>query len=260
MSDASAWKTAETQIDLALRVVNDGYAPYGKEQTTKLTVYVQDGSAVDKSFVQSLASRKMETEIVTADGSSWRLDCGSLKAEDISEKVNYSYQIDEADEKTKESLGGADGYRVSFNESAQTKSEVMIQLPTGTAGNNAFLYQIEKDGSYTRLQAVEVDNNGTAHFYLASVDKNTDYVIGMNVPGEKTNDVIVSPDRATQNSIQRLEQIEYVTTGARTLRGMTLADVMLIVIGVLVVVSIVVGVIMFMFYKQKMKVYRPPVA
>ena len=162
-------------------------------------------------------------------------------------------QIDEIDDKIKEDLGGADGYRVSFNESTQIKSEVMIQLPAETAGNNAFLYQIEKNGSSTRLQAVEVDDNGAAHFYLASVDKDTTYVIGVNVPGEKTHDVIVSPDRATQNAIQRLEQIQYVETGARTLHGVTLTQMLLIVIGILVVVAVVVGVIMTMYHKAKMQ-------
>lgn len=253
VTDDKAWAEAQTEIDLALRQINDDYSPHGVADTTKLTVYVTDGTTVDEAFVQSLTGRKVETEIVTAGGSAWRLDCENLKTEDVSGKIDYSYQVEEIEAEEKEALGGADGYRVSFNESTQIKSQVMIQLPSATAGSNAFLYQIEDDGSYTRLQAVEVDNSGTAHFYVASVDKDTDYVIGMNVPGEKTDDVILSPDRATQNSIQRLEQIEYVTTGARTLRGMTLADVMLIVIGILVLISVVVGVIMYMFYKQKAK-------
>lgn len=250
VTDDTAWADAKTEVDQVLRQINDDYSPHGVGDTAKLTVYVSSGSAVDRSFVQSLAGRKIETEIVTADGSAWRLDCENLKAEDVSETVDYSYRIDEIDDKIKEDLGGADGYRVSFNESTKIKSEVMIQLPAETAGNNAFLYQIEKNGSQTRLQAVEVDDNGTAHFYLASVDKDTTYVIGVNVPGEKTHDVILSPDRLTQNSIQRLEQIEYVTTGARTLRGMTLADMMLIVLGILVVISVVVGIIMYQYNKK----------
>ena len=88
---------------------------------------------------------------------------------------------------------------------------------------------------------------------MASVDKDTTYVIGVNVPGEKTHDVIVSPDRATQNAIQRLEQIQYVETGARTLHGVTLTQMLLIVIGILVVVAVVVGVIMTMYHKAKMQ-------
>jgi len=254
VTDDKAWEDAKAEIDHVLRQINDDYSPHGEVTSSKLTVYVSDGADVDEAFVKSLTGRKVETEIVTADGSAWRLDCENLKTEDVTGKIDYSYQVDEVDAEVKEALGGAVGYRVSFNKSTQIKSQIMIQLPTATARNNAFLYQIENDGSYTRLQAVEVDSSGMAHFYLASVDKDTNYVIGMNVPGEKTDDVILSPDRLTQNSIQRLEQIEYVTTGARTLRGMTLTHVMLIVIGILVVVSIVVGVIMMMYYKSKMKV------
>ena len=137
-------------------------------------------------------------------------------------------------------------------------SQIKVQLPADTAGKNAFLYQIENNGSYTRLQAVQVNKGGTANFYLASVDKDTDYLIGVDVPGEKTDDVIYTPDWATQNAIMRLEQITYAETGARTLHGMTLTGMLLTVMGILVVTGVVVGIIMTMYNKAKMNRYRPP--
>lgn len=255
VTDDNDWQEAKQEVDKALRAVNQDYAPLGKEESTKVIVFVSNAATVNADFVKSMAGRKVETEIVTAEGSAWSLDCEKLKAEDVSDTVDYSYKVDEIDEENLSKLGSQDGYRVSFNESAKINSQIKIQLPSDTAGKNAFLYQVENDGSHTRLQAVEVDKSGTAHFYLAAVDKNTDYIIGMNVPGEKTDDVIVSPDRATQNAIQRVEQIEYVTTGARTMHGITLSGMILIVLGILVVVAIVVGVIMTMYNKSKMKNY-----
>ena len=254
----TGWEDAKTEVDATLRKVSDDYSPVGKETSAKVTIYVTDASAVNQDFVKSLTGRKVETEIVIAEGSSWSLYCENLKPEDISGNMDYSYRVEEMEEEVLNKLGSNDGYRVSFNTSAQGKSQIQVQLPTDTAGKNAFLYQVENDGSYTRLQAVEVDSKGTAHFYLASVDKDTDYLIGMNVPGEKTDDVIASPDRATQNAIVRLEQIQYVETGARTLHGMTLTGMLLTVMGILVVTGVVVGIIMTMYNKAKMNRYRPP--
>jgi len=255
VSEDKDWAEAKQEVATALRNVNQDYASHGKEESAKVIVYVSNTATVDADFVRSMAGREVETEIITAEGSAWSLDCKRLKAEEVSDTVDYSYKVDEMDEENLSKLGSEDGYRVSFNESAQMNSQIKVQLPAKTAGKNAFLYQVENDGSHTRLQAVEVDDSGVAHFYLAAVDKKTVYLIGMNVPGEKTDDVIASPDRATLNAIQRVEQIEYVKTGARTLHGVTLSGMILIVVGILVVTAIVVGVIMTMYNKSKMKQY-----
>ena len=102
-----------------------------------------------------------------------------------------------------------------------------------------------------------VDKNGNAHFYLATVDKDTNYVIGVNIPGETKDDVIIPDDLAATNSaIQRLEVIEYVTTGVRNFNGLTIKHITYIVIGVLAAAIIIVGGIMFAFNKQKQKTMR----
>ena len=106
-------------------------------------------------------------------------------------------------------------------------------------------------GKPKKLQATVVDSDGNAHFYLSSISKGTKYVVGINVPGEPINDVII-PDAASDvyGAIARLEKIEYVSGTQGTLAGFTLGQIILIALGALVFIGIVVGVIMFMLFKQ----------
>ena len=86
------------------------------------------------------------------------------------------------------------------------------------------------------------------------MDKDTEYVVGLNVPGERTDDVII-PDELSEvyGAIARLEKIEYVSTGVRSINGMTIGDITIIVIIVLTVTMIIVGVVMFIMNKRKLQ-------
>lgn len=249
-----AWSDASQAVTQSLRDINDSYSSGGQSNGCKLTVYMNDTSSVDESFLKSVAGRDMKVEIVTPVGDTWRVNCSDVKEEEVTGNVNYSYSVDSASKESKKELGTNDCYKVSFSESTELKTEILVQLPAESVNTNAFLYQVENDGTHTRLQAVAVDNDGNAHFYLASVDKDTEYVVGLNVPGERTDDVII-PDELSEvyGAIARLEKIEYVSTGVRSINGMTIGDITIIVIIVLTVTMITVGVVMFIMNKRKLQ-------
>ena len=135
-------------------------------------------------------------------------------------------------------------------------AEVLVQLPPKTAmGTNAFLYQKE-DEKYKRLQAVAVDNGGRAHLYIASVDKTKDYVIGLDVPGESTKDVIIPDELAS--ALSRLEKLEYVHMGRVSSWGVGMGSLTWILVGVLGGTTVLVGGIMFAWNKWKKNAQKKP--
>ena len=220
-------------------------------------------------LVLNMAGRDIEVTVVSQNGSSWQLDCEKLPAitptpdsddqivaEDDKVHYGYSFVLSTASEKSHKTLGADLCYSLRFNNSAAINAELLIQLPQSSLSySNAYLYQIEKNGTHTRLQAVKVDQNAVAHFYLASVDKDTEYVIGLNVPNESTDDVIY-PDELNEqigNAIERLENIEYVTTGVNSSWGLDIGQVTWILIGVLVLTGLIIGAIMFAINKRKLK-------
>lgn len=252
------WEKAITAVSDAISRENGTYSRNSTLTGIKLTVYLMDATALSAEFLQAFAGSNVKIEVVAPAGETWRTECEDLSREDVSEDVDFTYTVQPSDEDTAAQLGSNSVFDLNFSSNSQIKSEILVQLPVNTeAYSNAFLYQVEEDGSLTRLQAVAVDKNGNAHFYLANVEKETDYVIGVNVPGETKDDVIIPDDlAATNNAIQRLEVIEYVTTGTRNFNGLTIKHITYIVIGVLAATIVVVGVIMFAFNKQKQKAMR----
>ncbi len=252
------WEKAITAVSDAISRENGTYSQNSTLTGIKLTVYLMDATALSGEFLQAFAGSNVKIEVVAPAGETWRTECEDLSRDDVSEDVDFTYTVQPSDEDTAAELGSDTVFDLNFSSNSQIKSEILVQLPVNTeAYSNAYLYQVEEDGSLTRLQAVAVDKNGNAHFYLANVEKETDYVIGVNVPGETKDDVIIPDDlAATNNAIQRLEVIEYVTTGTRNFNGLTIKHITYIVIGVLAVTIVVVGVIMFAFNKQKQKAMR----
>lgn len=256
VENKDGWSVATEAVKDALKDINE--SQFSFKGNTTVTVQLKNDDKIDKDFLSSLAGRDVKITVVSANGSIWRVDCSKLDAKNLSDEYNYSYTVTPADNDICEKIGTDSCYRVAFTASAQINAEVLIQLPASVSvSRNAFLYQQESDGTFTRLQAVAVDDQGVAHFYLASADKDTLYVIGLNVPGEKTDDVII-PDElaATNNAIQRLEVIEYVTTGVRNYNGLTLKHLTIIIIVVVVVTSVVVGVVMYMLNKHNVNKMR----
>lgn len=252
------WEKAITAVSDAISRETGAYSQASTLSGIKLTVYLMDATALSGEFLKAFAGMNIKIEVVAPAGETWRAECDGLSREDITGDLDYTYTVQPSDEKIATELGSESVFDLNFSSTSQLKSEILVQLPVDTqAYSNAYLYQIESDGTLTRLQAVAVDKNGNAHFYLATVDKDTNYVIGVNIPGETKDDVIIPDDLAATNSaIQRLEVIEYVTTGVRNFNGLTIKHITYIVIGVLAAAIIIVGGIMFAFNKQKQKTMR----
>ena len=263
LENNDAWESALEQTKDAFSYINNIYSSSSEVEDVTLSVYMKDDTTVSQDFLDEMADRDVKLNIVAPNGATWRIESEDIKTSvDTKEppKLDFSHTVEEAPSDICESMGTDDCYKLTFDTSTEVNAEVLVQLPPTTAVNgNAYLYQIEEDGDYTKIQAVAVDDDGNAHFYVASVNKDVEYVIGVNVPGESTDDVIIPDELMTRygSAIERLEIIEYAHLGRETPSGLNLGQVMLIVIGAIVVTSIVVGAIMFMMNKKKNQQYRP---
>lgn len=275
------WELATEQVFQMISQVHKTYAEIANLEKLTVTVYLVNDVKISNVFLNSLAGRTIYLSVHLSNGSSWSMNCKDLKVSEIEDSSvkDYSYTLKEASPEIQENLGTDDCYRLVFDETTTQNAEVVVQLPTETAVHtNAYLYQIEEDGSYTKLQATAVDNNGCAHFYIGSSDEYVDYVIGLDVPGEDTNDVII-PDElvppsnstslpslpstpstpstpsvpgSTSSALERLEEITFVETARDySEMGFGYGGLTWILIGVLVATTIVVGGIMLMWNKSR---------
>lgn len=256
VSGEAGWDEAKDAVKTTLKNFTDSFAnDQATTDTVSVTVYVQTPGGVDPSLVEDMAGRDVKLTVVTQNGSETRMECEELNQNQMSGQYDYSHEVEEAPADRAEALGTNDCFSVTFNESASGNSEVLIQLPQIPAHSNAYLYQVENDGSLTRLQATVVDQNGNAHFYLASVSKDTEYIVGVNVPGESSDDAIIPDELLTHygSAVDRLQKIDYVITGHESSWGLNAAQVTWIMLGVLAVCIIIVGTVMAVWNQRRLK-------
>lgn len=256
VEDKEAWSQAVSTVKDTLKDTNQSFSQSGTSaEDVSLTVYVQTDGGIDTSLVEELAGRDVKMTVVSQNGSESRMECEELKIEDLSGNYDYSHTVEEAPADKAEALGTQDCFQVKFNESASVNSEILVQLPEAPAHSTAYLYQVEKDNTLTRLQATVVDDDGNAHFYVGAVDKDTEYIVGVNVPGESSEDAIIPDEMLSHygNAVERLQKIDYVITGRESSWGLNAAQVTWIMLGVLAVCIIAVGTVMAIWNHRRLK-------
>lgn len=259
IENADAWSDVSDAIEDVIREVSESSTMLGAElNTVGVTLYVKAEGTVDAGLVENLAGDEVKMTVITQGGSEFRMELEHIPSDNLSGNYDYSYTVGNASKDHYQQLGTTDCFGLTFNDSAKINAEIVIPLPENEGASNAYLYQVEADNSLTRLQAVAVDKNGNAHFYLGAVDKDTQYVIGINVPNEKTDDVIIPDellmgDDPNQSAIERLQKIDYVITGRESSWGMGASQVTWILFSVIAACIIIVGVIMAIWNKNKLK-------
>lgn len=265
VENEDGWEEALDDVQSAITGVNNKVQPGMTLGTGQVTVYVKDADEISSDFVEALAGKDVILTVVSKDGSSWKIDCSTMKTDNLSGKYNLSYTVEAADEAALELMGATEGYRIRFAENAVVEAEVLILLPDSAVHKTATFFRKDGLNKLTRFQSVVVDDEGYAHLYLGSVKKGKDYYLGINVPataaanGEATESTTVSdaiiPDTMyhAYPKIDYQEPIQYEITGRSSSWGMNLGQVMGILAGVMVGVIALVGVIMYIWNKSRVK-------
>ena len=242
------WNEVVEQIQSAQK--ND---PTGQDPKIDADIYVTGESTVPEEVLKELAGTNVEMNITTQSGSQFRIDCAELNKDQISGGLDLSYTVTLAETFPSE-FDGLTVYHLKFHNSSSVKVEVMIRLPLVNVRKSASLYQTDREGKPELLQAVVVDDSGYSHYYLSSIDSGMEYLIAIDVPGEQTSQAIV-PDTLYEDYklVDQESGIEYVVTGRSSSWGMNLGQVMGILAVVMVSVIVIVGVVMYIINKRRLK-------
>lgn len=248
LEDSAGWSEA---IPLLLEAVQEA-------DTAKADVFLKADASVKDVSLEQLSGQTISVAFHDGSGSSWEVDCTTLEQEKKSTAIDLSCERSDATAEQLELLGCAAGYQIRFLNSAQVNAKVKIKLPAEHAYANALLYQVE-GRTLKLLQTVVVDNQGFAQFYLACVDADTEYLIGIDSAGEHTESAIIPEALYAEYGVSELSSpVEYVITGRTSSWGMNINQVTWIMAGVLVVVVIAVGVTMFLLNRRKLKMGYVP--
>lgn len=224
----------------------------GDYQNVTVDVYVKNTDEIDPDFIEAVAGKPISVTITTQNGSVWRVDASQMDSENLSGKYNFSYTLTTGTEELSAELGTDNSFSLSFTESAEVNSEVLIYLGSSWAYQTATLFYRD-DNELTKIQTVVVDDGGYAHFYLASVDNRKEYYIAMNLPAEDETPIVPEGILPDYGGAENYSPIEYVVTGRSSSWGVSLGQVMGILAVVMVSVVIVVGAVVYFWNKNRLK-------
>lgn len=228
------------------------------EDPLEVTVYLPNDETIPESVLTDLAGENVILHVHTQSGAEYTIDCSELNKDSIEGDFSLTYTIMTA-ETVPEELSGLQVYSLRFENTIGINAEVMVRIPGENARRTASLYQFASDSMLMHLQSVVVDDSNYAHFYLSAVDKETQYLIAMDVPGEEASQAIVP--EVLYDEYKLVDQAtgkQYVITGRTSSWGVGLGTVMSILAVVMVSMIVIVGFVMFAWNKRRLKMGYVP--
>lgn len=198
--------------------------------------------------------------VQTSQGTKWHINGKDLVDKKLSKKYQLSYtltKLTDCDEKQAQALGGHDGYLLEFHGVLNFNVEVELPIGKSYQRQSAVFFSLE-GGSYQRKQAVMIDAQGMAHFYLGHIKPGVQYLIGINVPQQNNQNLIsdvIIPNSLKQEypNIAPVEEIDYIVTGVNSSLGINIGQLTIILIAAMVICGIIVGVVIRISFKRKLK-------
>ena len=241
-------------VDVVDRTVSDSltYTPENAAPDTQITVFVKDAESVDQQFLDKLAGRNVKVSVVTKDGSTWTIDCGSMDIRQPAQSYDLRYSLQAAAEDKCKQMSVAQGFLLKFTAHANVNAELVIRLPQELARQTATVFHQENRRTLVLHQSVFIDDEGCAHFYLGEVTDEVDYYIGINVPGT-VEKAIIPESMQAEYGIDFAEPVQYVITGRESSWGIGIGTVTWILAAVMIGTVAGVGVVMYRLNKRKLK-------
>lgn len=257
IEEEEGWDEATDAVKDALKGINDAITSTGStSQPTEITVYVKDAENIDEDFVDALAGRDVTVTIITQDGSIWQIKGTDVDTKTEAESYDLRYEVTPGSAELCEELGTTQCYVVRFLAPAQINAEVMILLNPSLSLQNATLF--ERREELTTIQSSVIDMDGYAHFYLASVAEDSEYYIALNMKEAEGTAIVPEVVQTAYGKPEYVEPIKYEITGRKSSWGMTFNQVTWIMAGVLGGCVVIVGIVMFVLNKRKLRMGYVP--
>ncbi len=221
----------------------------------KVEVVVKDDATAPQDVLEQLEQIADQVVITTNNDTKYVLGGSTTTELENSFLFNTTVTaLDAIPESLQAFLEGSRCYQVRFGGNNGYRIKVSLNLPKIEYGHVAALYAVNEKGEYGLLQSSYVGKNGTVSFYLDGIDTAYSYYIGMDPTDVDKDDVLLAEDDYAAGNLQHIKPYEqYVITGVKSSWGINVGQMTGIIIGGFVAVLGVVGYVMFLYNKQRLK-------
>lgn len=217
-------------------------------------VFVSNDSGVPSDVLNTVAEKDISMTVQTENGTRYGFSGTTLeKTTEETENVQLTFELLRVEQPDFDVLKDLTAFSLRFNRSSELKIEIMLRVGADYGRDTATLYQV--DGKQlTALQSVIVDTAGYAHFYLANIDAQQQYYIGLNAAEVKPEEVIVPKEFYNEYGINTTypDFSQYAITGVSSW-GVSMKSVTVIMMAVMTGCAVAIGVTMYLLNKRKLR-------
>lgn len=250
VTDSSGWSDV---TDAVKEELNRGNQP-------TVNIQVQTQEPIPDSALTELNNKNVNVNINTTENADWQVILQDQTNQTLQGAQDLTVSVKPMEEsKFQDTLGESQAYEVTLGQTTMN-STLLIPLGTQTYNQVATLYAV--DGKkLTKISSVIVDYDGKAAFSLAGTNAG-EYIVALDVK-DITSDEVMIPQKLAQQyditygaTLTDSQGNQYVLTGRVNKLGIDLGDLTLIVVGVLVGSTVLIGVVMTIWNKQQKKYQR----
>ena len=261
VENEQGWDDVKVQVGEA--VSNREYG--ATKEKMDINIQLKGGTVVSGTNLNIFTNKYAAVTVYTSQGAKWKFNGEQLREKDMAESYDLSYTfvpLTDPTEEQKEAVGSK-GYLLKFNSDLNFKVEVYLPVGVENSRMIAAFYSPEFKEGYNRMQASVIDDEGFAHFYLASVKSSSDYLVGISQKRDEDRDglseaIVPSEIEGDYPEADYREPIQYVISDVKSSWGLDVNQVTLILVGVMVGCILIVGVVVYIIFKMKRKNYYDP--
>ena len=221
----------------------------------EIHVNLNGSTKLPGNVLESLAGKKVNLTVSTGTNSSWTIDCENLDADQLSRSYDLKFTLKKNTKPTKAQkklIGNAQSYLLEFEDNIPFEVTVTIPIGYSYAKHLATICQKPVLKSWEIMQSTVIDAQGDALFYLSSLDKQTKYLVAIDMEGISLEEVLIPDSMADEfGNLTDAAGNKYVLTGTQSSWGISFWQLTLILLGIIIVSGIVVGVIIKIQFKSK---------
>ena len=261
VENENGWNEVKEQLGDAMADREFG----ADKEKMEINIQLKGEAVISGSALNIFTNKNATVSIYTNQGAKWRFNGTDLREKDMAESYDLSYTFEPLTDpdKEQEAIVGKNGFLLKFNSDINFKVEVHLPVGLENVRRVAAFYSPEFKDGYNHMQSSIIDNEGLAHFYLASVKAKSEYLIGIsNRTDEDRNglsEAIVPVEiEGDYPKADYREPIQYVISDAKSSWGLDINQVTWIMVGVMGGCILIVGVVVYIIFKMKRKNYYDP--
>lgn len=248
INNENGWKDLAEKVDTTVNT---------NPNRLQVDVYLQNDGTVAGRDLERFTGKDLTISIHTQQGTVWNFVGKDIAGLDLKETYLLSYTLTPLEDPTKAQqklMGDGYAYTVVFHESVDFP--VSVELRVGRKNNIASFFVPDGSDKYQQIQRVVVDSRNVATFHLRDIQADAEYLVGIGVPVQAVdpskNDYIV-PEYDTDLPVEYIDMEKYAIAGVKSSWGMDIKQVTWILAGVMGGCVVVVGIVIGVLNKQRLK-------